>query len=169
MIRFYKLGSRGGARLRSMYPDGRGDWRAKVYARMWAAVFGTGLIGRRWITLEVVGRRSGKLRRVPLGMAQYKGRWYVVSMLGECAWVRNARAADGRTVIKRGRRHPVHLVEVPVENRAPIIKAYLQKVPGARPHIPVDPHAPVKDIAAVAPQVPVFAVIQPRAPEAPIA
>lgn len=162
MPRLYRLDSRGAARLRSMYPDGRADRRAKAYARVWAAVFGTGLIGRRWITLEVMGRRSGELRRIPLGMARYERRWYLVSMLGECAWVRNVRAADGRAVIKRGRRHRVHLTEIPVENRAPIIKAYLQKVPGARPHIRVDPDAPVEDIAALAPEVPVFAITWPQ-------
>lgn len=162
MPRFYRRDSRGAARLRSMYQNGRADRRGKAYARMWAAVFGTGLIGRRWIALEVVGRRSGKLRRLPLGMSRHEGRWYLVSMLGECEWVRNVRAADGRAVIRRGRRHPVHLVEIPVENRAPIIKSYLQKVPGARPHIPVDPDAPVEDIAALATRVPVFAITRPQ-------
>ncbi|WOF23274.1 nitroreductase/quinone reductase family protein [Microbacterium betulae] len=163
MVRLYRRDGRAAARLRSMYPNGRADRRAKAYARVWAAVFGTGFIGRRWIALEVVGRRTGTLRRVPLGMARHEGRWYLVSMLGECAWVRNVRAADGRAAIKRGRRRPVRLVEVRVESRAPIIKAYLQKVPGARPHIRADPDAPVEDIAASAPRVPVFAITRPQA------
>ena len=48
---------------------------------------------------------------------------------------------------------------MPVSERAPIIKRYLEKVPGARPHIPVGRHAPVADFAAIAPRYPVFRVV----------
>ncbi len=149
-----------------MYPGGRAGRRARAYARLWAAVLGTGLLGRRWIALEVVGRRSGKLRRLPLGTARHGGRWYLVSMLGECEWVRNVRAADGRAVIVHGRRRRVHLAEVPVDDRGPIIRSYLRRVPAARPHVPVDPDAPAADFIAVAPRVPVFEVRPERAPTA---
>lgn len=158
MIRLYRHDSRGAARLRSMYPNGRPDRRAKAYARVWASVFATGLLGRRWITLEVVGRRSGELHRVPLGMARHEGRWHIVAMLGECEWVRNVRAAGGRAAIIRGRRHRVHLAEIPVDHRTPIIQAYLRQVPGARPHIPADPDALEDRFVAVAASVPVFAI-----------
>jgi hypothetical protein len=53
----------------------------------------------------------------------------------------------------------VRLVEVPVDERAAIIKCYLQQVPGARPHIPLDRHRPVADFAAIAAQIPVFRVV----------
>jgi hypothetical protein len=49
-------------------------------------------------------------------------------------------------------------VELPVSKRAPIIKRYLQQVPGARPHVPVDRHAPVAAFDAIAPDYPVFLV-----------
>jgi hypothetical protein len=52
----------------------------------------------------------------------------------------------------------VVLEEVPVESRPPILKRYLQVAPGARPHIPVDRHAPPEDFAAVAPHVPAFRI-----------
>lgn len=84
-------------RLRAMYAGGRGDATARRFSRLWAAVFGLGLMPRRWVTLEVTGRRSGKLTRFPMGMADLAGQWYLVPMLGEqCNWVRNVRAADGR-------------------------------------------------------------------------
>jgi hypothetical protein len=80
-------------------------------------------------------------------------------MLGdETSWVRNVRAAGGRAVLRHGRREPVALEEVPVERRPPILRRYLQVAPGARPHVPVDRHAPVEDFAAVAPRVPVFRI-----------
>ena len=55
--------------LRAMYPGGRGNETARRYARTWARVFGWGLFPRRWVTLEVVGRTSGRITRFPLGIA----------------------------------------------------------------------------------------------------
>jgi hypothetical protein len=79
-------------RLRAMYVGGRGNATARRYAWFWNRAFRLGLLPRRWVTLEVRGRRTGTLTRFPLGMADVGGQWYVVSMLGECNWVRNVRA-----------------------------------------------------------------------------
>ncbi|MBO0870575.1 MAG: nitroreductase family deazaflavin-dependent oxidoreductase [Micromonosporaceae bacterium] len=142
-----------------MYSGGRGNATAKRYSRFWAWAFGLGLQPRRWVTLEVPGRRTGRTTCFPLGMADWRGAWYLVPMLGEdCNWVRNIRAAGGRATLRRRRARPCHLVEVPVAQRAPILKRYLQQVPGARPHIPVDRHAPLADFAAIAPRYPAFRV-----------
>ncbi len=146
-------------RLRAMYQDGRADALARWLSQRWASLFAIGVLPRRWVTLEVAGRRSGELRAFPLGMADLDGRWYLVSMLGErCNWVRNVRAAQGRAVIRHRRARRCLLVEVPVSERPAIITRYLDKVPGARPHIPVDRHAPLAAFAAVAERVPVFEV-----------
>ena len=45
-----------------------------------------------------------------------------------------------------------------MNERAAIIKRYVEKVPGARPHIPVDRHAPVADFEAISQDYPVFRV-----------
>jgi deazaflavin-dependent oxidoreductase (nitroreductase family) len=146
--------------LRAMYPSGRADARARSLARLWAGVFALGLAPRRWVTLEVTGRKSGRPVRFPLGMADWNGQWYLVSMLGEhCNWVQNVRAADGRAVLRHRRPVSCRLVAVPVSERPPIIRRYLQKVPGARPHVPVDRHAPLTEFQAIAPQYPVFRVV----------
>jgi hypothetical protein len=109
--------------------------------------------------LEVVGRTSGKVLRFPLGEADLDGRRYLVSMLGnDCNWVRNVRAADGQAFLVRRKRIPCLLVEVPVDQRAPIIKQYLEQVPGARPHIPVDRRADVVEFEVIAPDYPVFLI-----------
>jgi polyisoprenoid-binding protein YceI len=100
---------------------------------MWAVIFALGLSLRRWVTLEVAGRRFGRVTRFPFGMADWGGRWYLVSMLGErCNWVRNVRAAEGRATLRHRRATACRLTEVPVSERPPIIKRYLQRVPGAR-------------------------------------
>ena len=72
------------------------------------------------MTLEVVGRRTGRVTRFPLGMADWEGDWYLVSMLGnDCDWVRNVRAAGGLVTIRHGRARSAHLVEVPVAGAGP--------------------------------------------------
>lgn len=148
-----------GDRARAMYASGRADATARRLARMWAVVFSLGLAPRRWVTLEVVGRRSGQPTRFPLGMARLDGRWYLVPMLGErCNWVRNVRAAHGRVTVRHGRAVHCRLAELPVSDRPPVLKRYLQQVPGARPHIPVSRHADVDEFAAIAPHYPVFLV-----------
>ncbi len=145
--------------LRRMYPGGRGDATARRFARWWARVFALGLMPRRWVTLEVAGRKSGRLTRFPLGMADLDGEWYLVSMLGEkCNWVQNVRAAHGHVVLRGRRARRCRLVEVPVADRAPILKRYLQKVPGGRPHMRIPPDAPVADFERIAPAYPVFKV-----------
>jgi polyisoprenoid-binding protein YceI len=145
--------------LRAMYRGGRADATARRFARLWAVVFGLGLAPRRWVTLEVPGRRSGRITRFPLGMADVGGEWYLVPMLGEqCNWVQNVRAADGRATLVRRRAAPCRLIEVPVGERAPIIKRYLDQVPGARPHVPVDRRAPLRDFEDIAARYPVFRV-----------
>ena len=146
--------------LRAMYPAGRADARARRLARLWAGVFALGLVPKRWVTIEVVGRKSGRLVRFPLGMADWNGQWYLVSMLGEqCNWVQNVRAAEGRAVLRHRRPVSCELVEVPVSGRPPIIRRYLQKVPGARPHVPVDRHASEAEFQAISPRYPVFRVV----------
>jgi hypothetical protein len=145
--------------LRAMYRGGRANATARRLSRLWAAAFGLGLLPHRWVTLEVAGRRTGRLCRFPLGMADWNGDWYLVPMLGErCNWVQNVRAAGGLVTLRRRRGRRCQLVEIPAAERPPILRRYLQKVPGARPHIPVDRHAEVADFESVASLYPVFRV-----------
>jgi deazaflavin-dependent oxidoreductase (nitroreductase family) len=109
------------------------------------------------VTLEVTGRRSGQVISFPLVLVHIDGERYLVSMLGgEAAWVRNVRAAQGRARLRHGRTEQVLLEEVPVERRAPILKTYLRRAPGARPHIPVDQDAPLSEFEKIAGTFPVF-------------
>jgi F420H(2)-dependent quinone reductase len=144
--------------LRAMYAGGHGNATARRYARFWNRVLRLGLLPRRWVTLEVLGRRSGQVTRFPLGMADVDGEWYLVSMLGECNWVRNVRAANGRAALRRRQSLPIRLDELPVAMRASVIKRYVEQVPGARPHVPVDRHRPVAAFEAIAAHYPVFRV-----------
>ncbi|GIJ78384.1 protein of unknown function [Micromonospora phaseoli] len=154
-------GSRRYRLKRWMYRGGRPNWLARVMNRFSAWQFATGFLApANWVTLEVAGRVSGRTVSFPVVAVDYQGGRYLVSMLGEQAnWVRNVRAAAGRAVLRRGRRRPVLLVEVPVPQRAPILRHYLDKAPGARPHLPVRRGAPMVEFARTAAAYPVFQVL----------
>jgi deazaflavin-dependent oxidoreductase (nitroreductase family) len=149
------------AARRWMYRGGRPGWLARAMNRLSAVQFAAGVLApRRAVALELRGRRSGRTVTFPVAIADYDGQEYLVSMLGERAnWVRNARAAGGRAVIRRRGRRPVQLEEVAVAERAPILRRYLAVAPGARAHIPVDRRAPLAEFERIAARYPVFRVV----------
>ncbi len=147
-----------GRRLRAMYPGGHANAAAKRYVAVWNRLLRLGLLPRRWVVLEVPGRTSGRPVRLPLGMARHEGRWYLVSMLGECNWTKNVRAAGGDACLLRVRRHPVRLTEVPPRERGPILRGYVRKVPGGRPHVGVALDASNAEFAEAGARHPMFRV-----------
>ncbi|HJZ66648.1 MAG TPA: nitroreductase/quinone reductase family protein [Blastocatellia bacterium] len=148
---------------RWLYRGGRPSRLVSLINRLTAAVYGLGIAPNYLASLEVRGRKSGRAIKLPVVMAIVEGERYLVSMLGEnVAWVRNARAARGHVVLRHGRREEVQLEEVAADQRAPLLKAYLNRAPGARPHLPIDKDAPLSKFERIASEFPVFRVV-PRA------
>ena len=58
---------------RWLYPGGRPNGLARLLNRGWAIVHATGLLPRRYVTLEVPGRRTGRMLAFPLVLADYQG------------------------------------------------------------------------------------------------
>ncbi|MFI5622683.1 nitroreductase/quinone reductase family protein [Nocardioides sp. NPDC051685] len=145
---------------RWMYQGGRPNRVARVLNRIGAVQYRYRIAApKRAVTLEVIGRRSGKVIAFPLVLTEYDGQRYLVAMLGQQAnWVRNVRAADGRAVLHHGRREQVHLEEVEPSARAPILRRFLELAPGARSHAPVDRDAPLTEFERIAPDYPVFRI-----------
>lgn len=144
---------------RWLYKGGHPNWIAKLLNDGWAIIHSSGIFPNYLVTLEVVGRQSGKLISFPLAMLMMNNERYLVSMLGEEAnWVRNIKAAGGKANLRHGKSEEVILEEVDVSQRAAIIKAYLQIAPGARPHIPVNKDAPISEFEKIASGYPVFKV-----------
>jgi deazaflavin-dependent oxidoreductase (nitroreductase family) len=145
---------------RWLYRGQRPNWIARTLNRVWATVASTGLTSNIMETLEVAGRKSGRTISQPMVVVVVDKQRYLVSMLGENVnWVQNVRAAGGKAVLRSGGREEIQLEEVPVDQRASILKAYLQRAPGGRPHVPVDKDAPIADFEKVAADFPVFRIV----------
>lgn len=150
-------------RAKWLYRGGHPNRIASALNRLSAVVHALGIARNYLVTLEVCGRRSGRKLSLPLVMAVVDGQRYLVAMLGaEVDWVRNVKVANGDVTLRHGLREQVHLEELPADRRGPILKAYLKRAPGARPHMAVHKDAPISEFERVASQYPVFRVI-PRA------
>lgn len=150
---------------RWFYRGGRPNRVARLLNRWGAAVYARGVAPDYLVTLEVPGRRSGRIVSLPLVMVVVGGERYLVSMLGEDVnWVRNVKAAEGDVTLRHGHREEVRLEEVAPDRRAPVLKAYLKRAPGARAHLPVDKDAPLAEFERVSPRFPVFRVVPRNTP-----
>ncbi len=148
---------------RWLYRGQRPNWIARILNRATAAVASSGVTPDYLVTLEVTGRKSGRTFSLPVVIAVVDGQRYLVSMLGDnVQWVHNVRASGGRAVLRSGAGEEIQLEEVPVDQRAPILRAYLQRAPGARPHVPVNKDAALAEFQKVAAAFPVFRAVPPR-------
>jgi deazaflavin-dependent oxidoreductase (nitroreductase family) len=140
---------------RNWRPTRLGRW-ANRFACWWS---GLGLPPRFQAALEVHGRTSGRIRSNPVVIATVEGKRYLVSMLGpESDWVKNIEAAQGDAVIRQGRRSRVHLVAVPPEQRAPILREYVRIASSGRQHFPLPVGAPLPDFEPIARCYPVYRI-----------
>jgi hypothetical protein len=144
---------------RWQYRKGRPGLSARIANRLGALAIAAGLVPGGAATLEVRGHKSGRLISFPVVVAEYRGKRYLVSMLGHNAnWVRNLRA-DGHASLRQGGREEVELVEDESDDRPAILRRYLELAPGARPFFTVDRRAPLEEFERIADQYPVFRVV----------
>jgi deazaflavin-dependent oxidoreductase (nitroreductase family) len=136
------------------------DWRPTRLGRITNRITGwfaaTGFPPHFQVVLEVTGRRSGRRLSTVLVAPELDGNRYFVSMLGkDSSWVRNV-LANPEAIVRHGRRQPVRLIEVPVSERAPVLKEYVRIATSGRTHFPADRDAPICEFEAIAEQYPVF-------------
>jgi hypothetical protein len=144
---------------RWQYRGGRPRRWARIENRLMAIASAAGILSRASAALELRGRKSGRLISFPVAIADYQGERYLVAMLGEKTnWVLNARATDGRGVLRHGRSEEVRLVEDFSDHRAAILRRYLEVAPGARPHFPVNRRASLEEFEHIVGRYPVFRI-----------
>ena len=79
--------------------------------------------------LSVPGRKSGKLRTTPVSPLKVAGELYVIAGLEGADWVKKVRIA-GWGILARGReQESVNLVELPLQERAPVSREFPNRVP----------------------------------------
>ncbi|MFJ2030682.1 nitroreductase/quinone reductase family protein [Streptosporangium sp. NPDC087985] len=148
---------------RSMYRGGRPNAFMRLVNRLDVLVYRSRLLSpRHAAVLKVVGRRSGNVTSVAVAVTEHRGAEFLVSMLGPDAnWVRNVQTAGGKAALwRQGREIPVMLEEVPPERRAEILRRYLAVAPGARPHLGLEPTAPLAKFRQIAPRHPAFRILE---------
>jgi deazaflavin-dependent oxidoreductase (nitroreductase family) len=140
---------------RDWHPTRLGRWVNRLQG--WLA--GVGMPPSFQVLLEVRGRTSGRTRANPVVIATVNGERYLVSMLGaESDWVKNVEAAHGEAVIRHGQRRRVHLVPVPPEHRAPILREYVRIALSGRQHFPLPVGAPLSEFEAIVADYPVYRI-----------
>jgi deazaflavin-dependent oxidoreductase (nitroreductase family) len=90
------------------------------------------------VLLTTRGRRTGRLRSVPLGLLELSGRRFVQASYGETGWVANVRACGEATLTRPGGLPvPVQAVELTAEEAGAILQRALE------------PHRPSRVLRAV--------------------
>ena len=118
-----------------------------------------GLSPRDTVELRVRGRKSGKTRANVVTYVEHEGARYLVAPRGTTEWVRNVRTAGGEAWLKHGRSEGVRLAEIAEGERAAIIHAYLQKMPGmVQREFGVTKDSPMTEIERIASRHPVFKI-----------
>jgi deazaflavin-dependent oxidoreductase (nitroreductase family) len=77
--------------------------------------------------LEVPGRKTGEPRRTPVNLLTLDRERYLVAPRGHTQWVRNLRASGGGRLLLGRRAEEFTATEVPEDERAPILRAYLKR------------------------------------------
>jgi deazaflavin-dependent oxidoreductase (nitroreductase family) len=79
--------------------------------------------------LSVQGRKSGKLRTTPVSPLMVEGESYIIAGLEGADWVKNVRIAGWGTLARGRDQERVNLVELPLQERAPVLREFPRKVP----------------------------------------
>ena len=77
--------------------------------------------------LRVRGRKSGEWRSSPVNLLTRDGKQYLVAPRGHTQWVRNIRVAGGGELGLGGRVQPFKAVEIPDDEKVPILRDYLRR------------------------------------------
>jgi hypothetical protein len=132
--------------------------------RVVMALQGLGLAIGTMRVLSVPGRTSGKMRSTPVSPLTVNGQRYIIGGFAQGDWVKNARVAGWGLLAQGRKKERVRLVELPFEERAPILREFPRLVPHGVQFfqrvygLPKDPGLLPDAFAALASQCTVFRV-----------
>jgi hypothetical protein len=130
----------------------------KLANRLNIAMLGRGIGPATQRILTIAGRSTGLPRRTPIATVQLGRSTYIVAGYPSSDWVKNARAGGPATLSRGATSTPVTLIELPVAERAPILREFLRSIRGGRSFLTVGASATDAELAAAAAEHPVFRV-----------
>jgi deazaflavin-dependent oxidoreductase (nitroreductase family) len=77
--------------------------------------------------LRVRGRRTGQMHSTPVNLLTVASQRYLVAPRGDTQWVRNLRVAGNGELRLGRRRERFTATEVPLDERVPLLRAYLKR------------------------------------------
>jgi hypothetical protein len=105
--------------------------------------------------LTVRGRRSGKPYSTPVSLVTVDGQRYICTFPWT-GWARNARVLQHAELVRGRTRQQVRLSELPIDERAPILREFPVQVPHGVQFFQLPPEPEV--FAQAAPRLTVFRV-----------
>ncbi len=129
----------------------------RAFSQIFGGLVRLGVGFKHNFTLEVKGRKSGKVFSTPVNLLVYGGKTYLCASRGETQWVRNARASQRVTLVKGSNREEYAVREVPVAERPELLKEFLERfATSVQRYYPVKKGSPVSAFEECAKTMPVF-------------
>jgi deazaflavin-dependent oxidoreductase (nitroreductase family) len=134
---------------------------ARIVNRLYGWITRVGLALPNSYVLQASGRKTGKIRSVPVNVLSYNGKVFLVATRGSTQWSRNV-LANRNITLRRGRLRTEFRVRVVLTAEKPkILKAYVTRFRWmVRRFFPVPAGAPSAAFALIADRYPVFELIR---------
>lgn len=134
---------------------------ARIINRLYGWITRIGLGLPNSYVLQVSGRKTGKIRSVPVNVLSYNGKVFLVATRGYTQWSRNVLATRNIT-LKRGTLRTEFRARVVLAAEKPkILKAYATRFRWmVKRFFPVPAGAPSASFAPIADRYPVFELIR---------
>ena len=134
---------------------------ARIVNRLYGLITGIGFGRPNSYLLKVSGRKTGKIRSVPINVLSYNGKLFLVGTRGHTQWSRNA-LVNRNITLKRGRLRTEFRLRAVLDAEKPkILKAYLNRFRRMSGRFfPLPASAPSSAFAPIAARYPVFELIR---------
>ena len=110
------------------------DWTRKVADRIIRWMIVRDRAPEHYYLLTVTGRKTGLPRTRPVALVEDGEQKWLVAPYGAVNWVYNARAAGQVTIACGAYQENFLISELPVKERAPLLKQYITLFPITRPY-----------------------------------
>lgn len=111
---------------------------------------------QHYYLLTVLGRKTGLPRTKPVAIVEEGQAKWLVAPYGTTNWVLNARAAGEVTLTRGTQKDNYTITELPVAERARVLKQYITQFSITRPYFDAKPTDPVEAFIPEAKWRPVF-------------